>query len=129
MSTTISGSNGIVFPDATSMQTGQQACKAWVNFNGTSTVSIRAGYNVSSITDNAVGNYTVNLTTAMPDVDYVATGDGTIVGARTAGLAFNVNAADGALVAPTTSALRISAYNSDGSAATDFNYVYVAIFR
>ena len=56
MTTTISGSNGIVFPDATSMQTGQQAVKAWVNFNGISTVAIRASYGVSSITDNGTGN-------------------------------------------------------------------------
>ena len=70
MTTTISGSNGIVFPDATSMQTGQQAVKAWVNFDGTGTVSIRAGYNVASITDNGTGNYAVNFTTAMPDANY-----------------------------------------------------------
>ena len=70
MSTTISGTNGVTFPDSTSMQTGQQACKAWVNFNGTGTVAIRAGYNVSSITDNGAGDYTVNFTTAMPDANY-----------------------------------------------------------
>jgi len=46
--------------------------KAWVNFNGTGTVAIRASYNVSSITDNGTGNYTVNLTTAMADVNYSA---------------------------------------------------------
>ena len=45
-------------------------CRAWVNFNGTGTVAIRASGNVSSITDNGVGNYTVNFTTAMPDVNY-----------------------------------------------------------
>lgn len=44
--------------------------KAWVNFNGTGTVSIRASYNVSSITDNGVGNYTVNLSTAMSSANY-----------------------------------------------------------
>ena len=70
MTTTISGSNGIVFPDATTMQTGQQAVKAWVNFNGTGTVAIRAGYNVASITDNGTGDYTVNFTTAMVDANY-----------------------------------------------------------
>ena len=70
MSTTISGTNGVTFPDSTSMQTGQQACKAWVNFNGTGTVAIRAAYNVSSITDNGAGDYTVNFTTAMPDANY-----------------------------------------------------------
>jgi len=48
------------------------ACRAWVNFNGTSTVAIRASGNVSSITDNGTGNYTVNFTTAMADADYSA---------------------------------------------------------
>jgi len=43
------------------------AARAWVNFNGTGTVAIRASGNVSSITDNGTGLYTVNLTTAMPD--------------------------------------------------------------
>lgn len=48
------------------------ACRAWVNFNGTGTVAIRASGNVSSITDNGVGNYTVNFTVAMPDANYAA---------------------------------------------------------
>ena len=46
------------------------AAKAWVNFNGTGTVAIRAAFNVSSITDGGVGLYTVNFTTNMPDVNY-----------------------------------------------------------
>ena len=48
--------------------------KAWVNFNGTGTVAIRASYNVSSITDNGTGDYTVNFVTAMVDANYSATG-------------------------------------------------------
>ena len=48
-------------------------CRAWVNFNGTGTVAIRGSGNVSSITDNAVGDYTVNFTTAMPDINYTTT--------------------------------------------------------
>jgi hypothetical protein len=48
--------------------------RAWVNFNGTGTVAIRASLNVSSITDNGVGDYTVNFTTAMPDADYSVSG-------------------------------------------------------
>ena len=47
-------------------------CRAWVNFNGTGTVAIRASGNVSSITDNGTGDYTVNFTTAMPDANYSA---------------------------------------------------------
>ena len=50
------------------------ACRAWVNFNGTGTVAIRASGNVSSITDNGVGDYTVNFTTAMSDVNYAPSG-------------------------------------------------------
>ena len=46
--------------------------KAWVNFNGTGTVAIRASFNVSSITDNGTGDYTVNFTTAMVDANYAA---------------------------------------------------------
>ena len=49
-------------------------CRAWVNFNGTGTVAIRASGNVSSITDTGVGGYTVNFTTAMPDANYAVTG-------------------------------------------------------
>ncbi len=48
-------------------------CRAWVNFNGTGTVAIRASGNVSSITDNGTGDYTVNFNTAMPDANYCAT--------------------------------------------------------
>ena len=49
-------------------------CRAWVNFNGTGTVAIRASGNVSSITDNGQGDYTVNFTTAMPDTNYALSG-------------------------------------------------------
>ena len=46
------------------------ACRAWVNFNGAGTVAIRASGNVSSITDNATADYTINFSTAMPDANY-----------------------------------------------------------
>lgn len=52
------------------------ACRAWVNFNGTGTVAIRAAGNVGSITDNGVGSYNVNFTTSMPDVNYSVFGMG-----------------------------------------------------
>jgi hypothetical protein len=48
-------------------------CRAWVNFNGTGTVAIRASGNVTSITDNGTGDYTVNFTTAMTDANYAPT--------------------------------------------------------
>jgi len=47
-------------------------CRAWVNFNGTNTVAIRASFNVSSITDNGTGNYRVNFTTSITDANYSA---------------------------------------------------------
>jgi hypothetical protein len=50
------------------------ACRAWINFNGTGTVTIRASGNVSSITDNGTGDYTVNFATALSDANYAVIG-------------------------------------------------------
>jgi hypothetical protein len=50
--------------------TNYNTCRAWVNFNGTGTVAIRADFNVTSITDNGTGDYTINFTNAMPDANY-----------------------------------------------------------
>lgn len=52
----------------------QGSAKAWVNFNGTGTVAIRASYNVSSITDNGTGDYTINFTNALSDANYSLVG-------------------------------------------------------
>lgn len=49
------------------------SAKAWVNFNGVSGASIRASYNVSSITYVASGKYTINFTNAMSDANYAVT--------------------------------------------------------
>jgi len=85
------------------------AARAWVNFNGTGTVAIRASGNVTSITDNGTGQYTTNFTTAMPDVNYSihvsmqkdgGTGNetGPSLSTRTTGSALVINAGfDGAL--------------------------------
>ena len=74
--TDVLAANAVTYAKIGTTEQGQ-LCKAWVNFNGTGTVAIRAAYNVSSITDNGTGNYTVNFTTAMPDANYssVASGD------------------------------------------------------
>jgi hypothetical protein len=61
-------SDGTNSTSATNLVRGP--CVAWVNFNGTGTVAIRASYNVSSITDNGTGDYTVNFTNALADVNY-----------------------------------------------------------
>jgi hypothetical protein len=85
--------------------------------------TIRASYNVSSITDNGTGDYTVNFTTAMADANYVVTGAGE---ASTSSLGTYFGPNNG--TAPTTTACRIRLYNSTPS-ATDRDYVNVAIFR
>jgi hypothetical protein len=64
--------------DSGSVEAQKHVCKAWVNFNGTGVVSIRDSFNVSSITDNGVGDYTVNFENAMNDENYsvISTGHG-----------------------------------------------------
>ena len=96
-------------------------CRAWVNFVGTGTVSINASGNVSSITDNAVGNYTVNFATNMPDINYSVSGI-TMIEANN-----NVFVA-GATDAPTVSAFRLNARTS-GNTNFDAAIVYVNFVR
>jgi len=104
-------------------------CRAWVNFNGTGTVAIRESGNVSSITDNGTGDYTVNLTTALSDINYstVITYSQNYGVARCVGAQLYLNAGAGTEVAPTTSAARF--VTTDASAAYDAKYICVAIFR
>ena len=97
-------------------------CRAWVNFNGTGTVAIRASGNVSSITDNGTGDYTVNFTTAMPDANYAIT----VNGYQTTAANTFVGYATGQTY--TTGAVRVASFNS-GFAYTDAQNVSVAIFR
>lgn len=96
--------------------------KAWVNFNGTGTIAIRAAYNISSITDNGVGDYTLNFTNALADVNYGCAGF----------------AADAIYTAPitvcsfgtytqTTSAFRIK--TSYAGTLYDNTHTHVVIFR
>jgi len=61
------------FETITSVDTNALA-KAWINFNGTGTVAIRDHYNVSSLTDNGTGDYTINFTNNMPNTDYIVVG-------------------------------------------------------
>ena len=125
MSTTISGTNGVTFPDSTSMQTGQQACKAWVNFNGTGTVAIRAQYNVSSITDNGTGDYTANFTTAMPDANYSVQ----VIAARSDASSNIMGGIYGTETPYNTSSIRVTAVRPTVADLFDAAYLNVAIFR
>jgi hypothetical protein len=97
--------------------------KAWVNFNGTGTVAIRASYNVSSITDNGTGDYTVNFTTALADADYA-------VGSMAAGPSDPYRQASfRGSVSPTTTQLRVATYNASGTGLEDASIVTLCVFR
>lgn len=101
-------------------------CRAWVNYNGaTASRVIRASFNVSSVTYNGAGDYTVNFTNALPDANYVITGSG---GGFTANM-FVITPADGT-TARTTSACRVTnAYQNGGAALNDTSFLNIAIFR
>jgi hypothetical protein len=101
-----------------------QLCKVWVNFNGVGTVAIRASYNVSSITDNGVGDYTVNFTTAFADANYsvVAT-----AGRDTSVTGWSIAVIRGISAVPTTTTVRIGTLNLSGW--IDCTDVCVSIFR
>ena len=97
-------------------------CRAWVNFDGTGTVAIRASGNVSSITDNGTGQYTVNFTTAMPDADYSAV--------ALNGAGFFAPQGNGLFIgATTTTSFQLGNYVATSSAYVDRAYNSVAIFR
>lgn len=99
------------------------ACRAWVNFDGTGTVAIRGSGNVSSITDDGVGNYTVNLATAMPDTNYTWAGGTSNSGTGPGGASVCEYSSGG----KTTTSLKI--YTSLTNAYFDSPNINVAIFR
>jgi len=103
-------------------------CRAWVNFNGTGTVAIRAQYNVSSITDNGVGDYTVNFATALVDANYGFNAFGYRDTNYTAGSTWMLSAA---ATSVTSSSLRIVTYShfTNVLAANDVLHACVSIFR
>jgi hypothetical protein len=100
------------------------ACRAWVNFNGIGTVAIRGSGNVSSITDNGVGKFTINFTTSMDDADYCA------VANFTTGSTTNGSSHDGQAVPITyaTSSIGLLIVTGDGT-FVDPTTASVAIFR
>jgi hypothetical protein len=125
MSMKVNGTSGLTFPDTTTLASaGQASVRAWVNFNGTGTVAIRASYNVASITDNGAGDYTVNFTTALPDANYSTNVTGSNGGGANGLVGFVNNNA----TAPTTSLVRLQIASS-AFAAADASIVNVAIFR
>lgn len=103
-------------------------CRAWVNFNGTGTVAIRAAGNVSSITDNGVGDYTVNFTTSMIDANYATTVSGSLQDGSTAS-ANILTQINRALTPLTTTSVRFICSQSIVANALDLPTVTVTVFR
>jgi hypothetical protein len=116
-------SDGTISTTIGSTLYGAYSARAWVNFNGTGTVAIRQSRNVSSITDNNTGDYTVNLTTAMPDGEYSAVSSGGTGGN-------NIRMCSCSPVSTTsTSQIRVIGITSGAGSLIDLEVVSVAIFR
>jgi len=99
-------------------------CRAWVNFNGTGTVAIRASGNVSSITDNGTGAYAVNFTNAMLDANYAWVGSCKYPTATVTGLVSqNTNTVHSA------SSFGVITSNQNNQAAVDCPSVYLTVQR
>ena len=94
-------------------------CRAWVNFNGTGTVAIRASGGVSSVTDNGAGDYTINFSTAMVDTNYNFTFG---FSNQLSNIGANLKAAT-----YTTSSIQLQKY--ENNSLTDCASVCVSIFR
>lgn len=106
----------VVFKDGGGTQIGT-LCRAWVNFNGTGTVAIRGSFNVSSITDNGTGLYTVNLTNALTDANYSAVASG------------DVSSGVPQMRVTNSSASAIGIITWNNSTLTDASSVSVSVFR
>jgi hypothetical protein len=112
-------SNASIMTEPTGTAPAYQ-CRAWVNFNGTGTVAIRASGNVSSITDNGVGDYTVNFATAMPDANFSVAGT---CGANAASYGAVTQ------IGTATGSVRTVTMNWAGNTPQDYALVCMSIFR
>jgi len=104
-------------------------CRAFVNFNGTGTVAIRASFNVSSITDNGAGDYTVNFTSAMPDANYSMSGSCLAVGATNVQNVVDIAGTESAATTYSTTQCRVVVGRASNGNPTDNAIVNVAFFR
>jgi hypothetical protein len=99
------------------------ACRAWVNYNGSSQ-AIRASGNVSSVTKNGTGDYTINFATAMVDANYSAT-----VTVGNTGLGASGNSAVGWGAVYSTTSIRIGASDNNSDSNIDTANTNISIFR
>jgi hypothetical protein len=102
--------------------------KAWVNFDGTGTVAIRAAYNITSITDLGTGYYTLNFTTAMSDANYAVVFGGWNNGAGNGGW-ISTGIGSGSYPAGiATASVTITNYSTSG-VLQDNAAIYASVFR
>lgn len=101
-------------------------CRAWVNFNGTGTVAIRASSNVSSITDNGVGDYTINFTNAMADTNYSVV---TTIGRQDVNFKAGTLGTASGRTGYATGSFRGQVCLGNNAAAADADDISVVIFR
>lgn len=109
------------FNDGNGTQVGT-LCRAWISYNGSSPGAIRASFNVSSVTYNSAGKYTVNFANAFSDANYC------VAGAQQANLGTGQTGIALQGTNPTTTACAIQTPNI-GSGTVDSPYVYAAFFR
>jgi hypothetical protein len=124
----IDSSGNLLFNSGYGSAATAYGCRAWVNFNGIPTVAIRASGNVTSVTRNATGNYTVNFTTAMPDINYVTNFSISQLFASANLVPLINTGSTNNEVAPTTSTVTLTCITPTGSYA-DIKYCSVSIFR
>ena len=117
----IDSSGNLLFNSGYGSVATAYGCRAWVNFNGTGTVAIRASGNVTSITDNGTGDYTVNFTNAMPDANYCS-----VLGGQDSAIANSILLTQAGT--RTTTQLQIGQRQLSG-AQIDLSQMQVAIFR
>jgi len=125
------GQLSAVVPGASTLFPGFLA-RAWVNFNGAGTVSIRGNGNVSSITDNGEGDYTVNFTTAMPDANYcfnLSANDNGTTGGMTDGFAYGAWKRGTNSCVYSTGSMRFQIGYPANTILYDQSHINVAIFR
>lgn len=124
---TIDSSSNLQFNSGFGSVVTAYGCRAWVNFNGTGTVAIRGSGNVSSITDNGTGDYTVNFTTAMPDTNYSISTCPVRYGTETKIREVTLNDD----ITSTSSVSIYSAYeaSTDTFVTSNENFIFLQVFR
>jgi hypothetical protein len=120
----IDSSGNLLFNSGYGSVATAYGCRAWVNFNGTVATpsTIRGSGNVTSVTKNGTGDYTINFTTAMPDANFAATGAGSADGSGSNGIGFSVESR-------ATTSVRVRVFITTTANGSDQPSVFALVFR